>query len=96
MDAHFTPDISTRHNVSGRARSIGLQRFLTRRRPLKEALKKVIPEQWGHRAISWVQSRNLVRGRLNPETRRRLIEDYSDDIEQLQALIGRDLSHWLA
>ena len=96
VDPHFTPDVSIRHNVSGRARSAGLQRWLTGRQPFKEALKKAIPEQWGHRIISWGQSRNVVRSRLNPETRLRLIREYRDDIRSLQTLIGRDLSHWLA
>ena len=95
VDPDFTPDISTRHNVSGRARSSGLQRWLTGRKPLKEALKKAIPERWGHRAISWVQSHNLVRTGMKPETRRYLIGEYGDDIRELQDLIGRDLSHWL-
>ena len=91
----FVPDISTRHNVSGRARSTRLQRWLTGKRPLKEAIKKAIPEQWGHRVLSLVQSRNLVRTGMNPDTRRYLIEEYRDDIGRLQELIGRDLSEWL-
>jgi hypothetical protein len=32
---------------------------------------------------------------LDPSVRNRLTLDYSDDIRQLQELIGRDLSHWL-
>jgi len=96
VNTGFRPDISARHNVSGRARSARLQRWLTRPHPLKEALKTWIPEHWGHRAISWVQPFNVVRAELNPGTRRRLIDVYRDDIESLQVLIGRDLSHWLA
>jgi len=96
VDTGFKPDSSPRHNVSGRARSAGLQRWLTRSHPFKEALKSWIPEAWGHRVISWVQPLNVVRAEMNPETRRCLIDEYRDDIEGLQVLIGRDLSHWLA
>jgi hypothetical protein len=96
VDTGFTPDVSIRHSMSGRARSVGIQRWLTGKQPLKEVLKKAIPEQWGHRVISSVQPHNMVRGRLDPDTRLRLTREYSNDIRSLQDLIGRDLSHWLA
>ena len=95
VNTGFRPDMAPRHNVSGRPRSAGLQRWLTRSHPLKEAVKSWIPERWGHRVISWVQPFNVVRAEMNPETRRRLIDSYRDDIEGLQVLIDRDLSHWL-
>jgi len=95
VDPTFRPDTSPRHNISGRPRSARLQRWLTRSHPFKEALKTWIPERWGHRVISWVQPFNVVRGAMDPATRRRLIEEYRDDIALLQTLIGRDLSHWL-
>jgi hypothetical protein len=95
VEPGFLPDMAPRHNVSGRVRSAGLQRWLTRSHPFKEALKRWIPERWGHAVISRVQPFNLVRADMNPETRRRLIDAYRDDIELLQNLIGRDLSHWL-
>jgi Sulfotransferase family len=96
VDTEFTPDVSIRHSMSGRARSGGIQRWLTGKQPLKEVLKKAIPEQWGHRVISWVQPHNMIRGGLDPDTRLRLTREYSNDIRSLQDLIGRDLSHWLA
>ena len=33
---------------------------------------------------------------INPLIKAQLIDDYREDVEQLQSLIGRDLSHWLA
>ncbi len=95
VNPDFRPDISPRHNVSGRVRSAGLQRWLTRSHPFKEALKSWFPERWGHRIISRVQPFNLVRSEMNPETRQSLIDEYRDDIELLQTLIKRDMSHWL-
>jgi hypothetical protein len=96
VDEGFRPDVRTRHNLSGYARSARLQRLLTRRHPLKEAAKSLIPERWGHRVISWLQPANLVRPPLRPETRSRLVEGYREDIRRLEGLIGRDLSPWLS
>jgi hypothetical protein len=94
VDAGFRPVTASRHNISGRARSARLQRWLTRTNPVKEALKKWIPEQWGHRLIYRVQLFNVVRSRIDPETRKCLMRDYRDDIKLLENLIGRDLSGW--
>lgn len=95
VDEGFRPDFSMRYNPSGRPRSARAQRLLTRRHPLKEAVKSVIPEQWGHRLIAAVQPANLVRPAVRAETRARLVEGYAEDIRQLERLVGRDLSHWL-
>ncbi len=95
VDPGFRSDVSARHNLSGRARNPGLQRFLARRHPLKEAVKALVPEQLGHRLISWLQPSNLVRLAVKPETRARLVEGYREDIHRLEGLIGRDLSSWL-
>ncbi len=95
VDDAFRPDVSVRHNPSGFPRSFRLQRWLSGRHPLKDALKSLIPEQWGHKIISWMQPKNLVRPTLPPETRARLVEGYREDIRRLQDLIDRDLSSWL-
>lgn len=94
VDDGFQPDVRTRYNPGGRPRSMRVQRFLTRRHPAKEAAKRVIPEDWGHRLISFVQPANLARPPVSPETRTDLVDGYADDIEQLEGLIGRDLSSW--
>ena len=94
VDDAFRVDVSVRWNPSGRVRNARFQRVLTRRHPLKEAVKKVIPEAWGHRIISWIQPMNLERRPMRPETRADLIEGYRDDIGRLEELIGKDLSAW--
>jgi hypothetical protein len=96
VDPTFEPDLGSRHNVSGQPRSARLQRWLTQPHPVKETLKRWIPEEWGHRLISWIQPLNIARGELDPATRRRLVDAYRDDILRLEALIDRDLSHWLS
>ena len=47
-------------------------------------------------SLRWISASRPLMEMLIPETRRRLIRDYSDDIESLQSLVGRDLSHWPA
>jgi len=96
VDDRFEPDVSMRHNPSGQPRSPRIQRFLTRRHPLKEAVKRIIPEDWGHRLISFVMPANLDRPALAPETRAEMIEGYREDTARLEDLIGRDLSAWRA
>lgn len=95
VDPSFRPDVRVRHNPSGRARNPRVQRLLGRRHPLKRVAKTLIPEQWGHRAIAWLQSRDLERPALGADTRAELRECYREDIGRLAALIGRDLSSWL-
>lgn len=95
VDTAFVPDVSIRWNPSGRPRSPRMQRLLTRPHPLKEAVKRIVPERIGHRAIERVQRRNLVRPELAPETRADLVAGYADDIRRLEELIDRDLSAWL-
>jgi len=95
LDDRFRPDVATRHNPSGRPRSVRAQRLLTRPNPVKEAAKSLMPERFGHRLISRLQAVNLERPPLRPETRAALVEGYRDDIRRLEDLLGRDLSHWL-
>jgi hypothetical protein len=95
VDDGFRPDVSVHHNPSGFPKHPRVQRWLSARHPVKEALKSVIPEQWGHKVISWLQPKNLIRPPLSQETKARLLDGYREDILRLQDLIGRDLSDWL-
>jgi sulfotransferase family protein len=92
----FRADVSVRWNPSGRPRSLNVQRVLTWHHPVKQALKRVVPENRVHRVIQRLQARNLERPPIRPETRAELVAGYADDIRQLEQLIGRDLSSWLS
>jgi len=95
VDDGFRVDVATRHNRSGRARSPRVQALLGYPHPAKEALKKVVPERFGHRVISILLEKNLERPPMRPETRAELVAGYAEDIGRLEGLIGRDLSTWL-
>lgn len=94
VDDSFRPDMRRRHNRSGVPRSRLAQRVLTKPHPVKEAMKKVVPEEWGHRVIERLLPANLARPPLLPETRSELVAGYEDDVRQLERLTGRDLSAW--
>lgn len=94
VDGAFRPDVRRRHNRSGVPRSRTAQRVLTKPHPVKEAIKKVVPEEWGHRVIDRLLPANLERPPIRPETRAEMVAAYADDIAQLEERIGRDLSHW--
>jgi hypothetical protein len=94
VDDAFRADIRRRLNISGIPRSRRAQRLLTQPHPAKEAIKKVVPEEWGHRLIARVLPANLERPAMRPETRAELVAGYEDDTARLERLIGRDLSHW--
>jgi hypothetical protein len=58
--------------------------------------RAVLPASVRERAKLRVTNQNLARRELPAEMRRELTQVFRDDILQLQDLIGRDLSAWLA
>ncbi len=95
VDDTFVPDMSVRHNESRLPRSRSLQVFLTEPRAAKNLFKTFIPARWSRRIGDRLRSNNLTRPPLSAEMRRQLTEVYREDIEELQGMLGRDLSHWL-
>lgn len=86
-------------NVSGRPRLMALNWLLKQPNKLKSLAGALIPPAWRRRLRLRLQSlvyrHNLEREVINPETRKKLLDMYAPDIEQLQKLLGRDLSAWL-
>ena len=100
VDPTFVPDTNTRRNVSsGYPKSSFLHGFLTRPNVLKSVMKPVVrlmlPQETRAELYGGLESRNLVKPEMRPETRERLKSVYREDIMKLQDLIHRDLSHWL-
>ncbi len=63
--------------------------------PIKEAAKKVLPARMRAYLRTRYYQDYLVKPPLSSETRNRLAAAYREDVLKLQALIQRDLSHWL-
>ncbi len=97
VDAGFQPDVSVRHNRAGIPSSRLLYRMVMTPNAVKSIAKPLLPERLRGAIRSAVTESpaTLRRPPLPADIRRRLIADYSADIEQLQDLIQRDLSGWL-
>jgi hypothetical protein len=98
VDESFVPDFSVKHLVSGipKNKAGGFVIGLLERLPLKDALRRVIPDRVRHRLMYAVESRLVTEPpSLDPEIRADLIEIFRDDLRRLQDLIQRDLSHWM-
>jgi hypothetical protein len=91
VDPRISVDTETRHNRSGLPRVRPVHRLLTHswvervmRGPLRTVRTTLRDWNTAHEKPP-----------LDPAVRSDLKETYRNDIEELQALIGRDLSHWL-
>jgi hypothetical protein len=97
VDASIRPPTTTAFNATVRPRHAGLFRFFTTRNPLMRFARRHSPTRL--RAVA-MQTRNRLLGSNKPpidlNLRAQLIRIYREDIEQLQNLLARDLSTWLA
>ncbi|MCM1981522.1 sulfotransferase family protein [Lyngbya confervoides] len=95
VDPRFEPQF-LRRNVSGIPKNKALHRLLTQDNWLKSLLKGMLPVEFAQTLALHLKNHNLgEKVALRPETRRRLQRLYREDIQQLEVLIGRDLSPWL-
>lgn len=95
VDESFTPDTSTKYNVTGIPRNKLWHQFLTKPNVLRTFLGQLLPLKTRKRIGISLKNQNLVKPRLSSEVRTRLIEIYREDILKLQDSIGRDLTDWL-
>jgi hypothetical protein len=85
-----------RKNVTFRVRYGWLQRFLNEPNLVRQTLELILRGRLRTRVYGKLRACNRRQPPvLDAGRRRALTERYSSDIEQLQTLIGRDLSHWL-
>jgi len=95
VDPSFTPDTSVEPNIGGIPRTGIVGKIIGFRSPLRPVVR-MLPRAVRERLKDFGARRTLERPRIDPELRAQLTRDYADDIRRLQALIGRDLSHWLS
>jgi len=94
VDESYASDLSHRHNPSGVIRNPA-QRFIwTHSNRLRAAVRPLFSARFRHVAADWFL-RDLEKPKFAPDLRAELTEYYRQDIEQLQDLLQRDLSHWL-
>ncbi len=97
VDAGFRPDMSRRPNAGGVPRNRALQDFLMRPNPVTGAIARLLPQKLSRTIRDRLAAANTRPApQMPPDARAILAERLRDDIERLQALLRRDLSHWLA
>jgi len=94
VDDTFRPDLSHRYNVTGIIRNPLLRAAWARSSKLRAAFRPLLKDRMRHNVFEWV-IRDQEKPRFSPELRLELTEYYREDINRLQDLLGRDLSHWL-
>lgn len=100
VDDTFVPNnLTTRYNVTGRARNKLIHSLITKPNPIKlvakTSLKILIGEEEKVAVGQRIKGFLLKKPTMKQETREYLIEVFREDILALQDLIDRDLSHWL-
>ncbi len=105
VDTNFKPDQSVRYNQSGFVKNKSLNKVIGQGGLISNYMRHMLPKSLLDkiksnialkRKLNDLRGKNLIRPELDPEIRRFLtFEVYKDDIIKLQALIKKDLSHWL-
>ena len=91
VESNYPIDTSRRHNETRVPRWPTLYGPLTR--PVRRIARALLPSEVRARAREWSLGR--PRYALDPADRKRVIAIYAPEIEELETLIGRDLSAWL-
>ena len=87
-------DSSLVMNASGRPRLHSLNQVLTRRNPLKEGLKKVLPYRLGSSLAQQLRNWNLQSVDMPEADRQALLGRYAGDVAELSDLLQLDLASW--
>ncbi len=96
VDPGFVPDLDYRPNAGGVPRSSFLQNAVMKPHLLNRVLGRLVPEDLKSRIRNAISDRNIERPEVSAAARERLLSVLRPDILELQDLIGRDLSAWLA
>ncbi len=101
VDPSFvSANINSQYNVSVVPKVKLLHSFLVKYdHPLKKLLRPLflgtVGKEKTENLVNHFKNRNLRKRKINPETKKYLIDLYRDDILMLEKLLKRDLSAWL-
>lgn len=93
----FVPDTTVRYNVSGVPRHRWLHDLFNPPPVVRHRIWRLVPRGLRdplRRFHAKITAGNLERHEVSGEARERLRETFEPEVEELQALIGWDLSHW--
>ncbi|MFZ6011973.1 MAG: sulfotransferase family protein [Bacteroidota bacterium] len=105
VDENYKTDLSVKYNQSGFIKNKFLDNIYGQRGLINKTVKAIFPKSVieklkGNvalqRKLNDLRGKNLAKPKLDPEIRYKLTHEvYGEDIQNLQELIGKDLSHWL-
>jgi hypothetical protein len=95
IDPRFRPETSRRLNVSGVIKNPVLRAAWTRTHRVQRIVRPLMPKPIRQRISQFFIGLEKERLPFALERRKRLIDYYRDDVEELQNLIVRELSGWL-
>lgn len=96
VDESFVPDTSQRHNVYALPKNNGANFPINLLKPIKRALKTFLPLGFRRYVAYSIKKIIYNKPKLPAKMHRKLVDVYRQDILNLQELIDRDLSNWLA
>ena len=93
VDDTFAPDTNIEHNVGGVPKNKFVYDLIFGSDSLKQVAKNLLPTKY----LKQIRGAFLDRSKdgLTPQMRQQLIDHYRPDVQALEKLIDRDLSHWL-
>lgn len=96
VDPGFRPDISSTFNASGVIKNPVLRWVWTRTHPAQALIRPLLPKRIRQSISSVFTGLEKEAMEFSPELQCQLSEIFRDDVLDLQRLINRDLSSWLA
>lgn len=99
IDEDFGVNLDKKHNPSGEPRIPWLQKMITHETPAKKVLRPFFRffynSEKREKIRKSIKSKNLNSGKpMASKTREYLIDFFRTDIQNLEKLIDKDLSHW--
>ena len=96
IENDFMPPVLSRHNISGVKKSKFVDSLLKNDNPFKSALKPFLPTKFRQELADFVRVKNYRKYTCPRDVRTQLVKEFRDDILELQDLMQRDLTGWLA
>ncbi|MBJ18179.1 MAG: sulfotransferase [Deltaproteobacteria bacterium] len=95
VDETVKLDMSVRHNVAGIIKNPIYRYLWTQTHGIRDLVRPLIPLRMRSVASDFFMNRDAIRPSFPENIRARLAEQFREDIERLEVMIDRDLSHWL-
>lgn len=102
VDSNYLPNVETEFNVSGLIKNKNIDYLIGQNSMVKQWIQSISPPITSYlssnkQVKAWtnkMRNKNLNRPSLSQELKGKINEIYKNEIDNLQSLINRDLTHW--